>query len=276
MQHIVAVRTQEMGPATNLHPGDVAHRIYSGLRDCDLADMVPVWEDALGIAAFGIIWPRDDAFDFAARIGVSLDDYTDMLGQLISLSDIDGRVETEMIGMDPILAGALKGFGFTSEDATYSLTGQSLRLPRESPDIPFALRSASMPDVVQLAAVHAGAFGSRWTPESYLRRMQQPGYIAANEIVAVAADGTFAGFTNTWYDKQNRVGYFEPVGVHRDFRRMGVGTALLREGMQRMSAAGMTSASVMHSLKDDRAVAFYRSNGFEELNPVAPWVRTKS
>lgn len=274
MQHIVAVRTQEMGPGTNLHPGDVAHRIYSGLRDCDLADMVPVWEDALGIAAFGIIWPKDDAFDFVVRIGISLDDYTDMLGELISLSDSDGRVETEMIGMDPILADALKDFGFTSEDAAYSLTGQSLRLPREIPDVPFTLRSASMSDVVQLAAVHAGAFGSRWTPESYLRRMQQPGYNAANEIVAVAADGTFAGFTNTWYDRQNRVGYFEPVGVHHDFRRMGIGSALLREGMQRMDAAGMTAASVMHSVTEERAVAFYRSNGFEELNPVAPWVRT--
>ena len=86
MQHIVAARTLEMGPGTNLHPGDVAHRIYSGLRNDNLADMVPVWQDALGIAAFGIIWPKDDAFDFVARIGIDQEDYGDVLEQLISLS----------------------------------------------------------------------------------------------------------------------------------------------------------------------------------------------
>lgn len=276
MQHIVAVRTQEMGPGTNLHPGDVAHRIYSGLRNHDLADMVPVWQDALGIAAFGIIWPKDGAFDLVTRIGVDQDDYRVILGQLISLSENDGRVETEVIGVDPVLVDALRSFGFEQMDTSYSLAGQSLRLPAEVPDVPFTLRSASMPDVVQLADVHSGAFGSRWTPESYLHRMQQPGYTADNEIIAVAADGTFAGFTNTWYDKLNRVGYFEPVGVHRDFHRMGVGSALLHEGMKRMSKAGMTTASVWHSVKDERAAAFYRANGFETINPVAAWIRTQS
>ena len=275
MQRIVALRTMEMGSGTNLHPGDIAHRIHSGLRNDDLAEVVPVWQDAVGIAAFGIVWSKDDAFDFVARIGIDRVDYAEALGQLISMSENNGRVETEVIGVDPALVDALITFGFEKMDTSYSLTERKLRSPAEIPDVPFTLRSASMPDVVQLAAVHSGAFGSRWTPESYLHRMQQPGYSPDNEVIAVADDGTFAGFTNTWYDDLNGVGYFEPVGVHRDFHRMGVGSALLWKGMERMRAAGMATASVWHSVTDARATAFYRANGFEELNPVTPWVRTR-
>ena len=54
MQRLVAERTRAMGSGTNLHPGDVAHRIYSGLRNHDLRELVPVWEDGFGMAAFGM------------------------------------------------------------------------------------------------------------------------------------------------------------------------------------------------------------------------------
>ncbi|RLE13334.1 MAG: hypothetical protein DRJ28_07595, partial [Actinobacteria bacterium] len=43
MQRLVAGRTGVFGVGTNLHPGDVAHRIYSGLRKHNLDETVPVW-----------------------------------------------------------------------------------------------------------------------------------------------------------------------------------------------------------------------------------------
>jgi ribosomal protein S18 acetylase RimI-like enzyme len=272
MQLLVAERTRAMGPGTNLHPGDVAHRIYSGLRNYDLDDTIPVWEDSDGIAAFGIIWPKDRAFDMVARVRSDEDDYAAVLTELIGLTATYGPVETEVIGEDKAFADELNSRGFEKVSDGYVFTGQILQPHIEVPESQFMLRSAEMPDVVQLAAVHAGAFGSDWTPESYLRRMQKPGYIALNEIVAVAGDGRFAGFTNTWYDELNKVGYFEPVGVHSEFHRMGVGSVLLHEGMRRMRAAGMTSATVWHAAEDEGATAFYKSNGFEPLNPVARWV----
>jgi hypothetical protein len=53
MQRLVRQRTDTYGPGTNLHPGDVAHRIYSGLRVRDLDGVVQVWGDVSGIAASG-------------------------------------------------------------------------------------------------------------------------------------------------------------------------------------------------------------------------------
>jgi len=275
MQRLVAGRTGVFGVGTNLHPGDVAHRIYSGLRKHNLDETVPVWEDDHGIAAFGIIWPGFQAFDVAMRVGLSDDERAVIVSEVIGLSEKEGRVETDVFGADETLLSVIRDLGFEKAAGGYVVTGRTLVAPSDVSGLPFILRSADMRDVVQLARVHSGAFGSDWTPESYLRRMQKPGYIVSDEIVAVAQDGTFAGFTNTWYDDRNKIGYFEPVGVHRDFHRMGVGSALLREGMNRMIAVGMTTATVWHSSQDEGAATFYRSNGFEPLNTVSRWERVR-
>lgn len=103
--------------------------------------------------------------------------------------------------------------------------------------------------------------------------MGTPGYSPDREIVAVADDESFAGFTVTWYDDLNRVGYFEPVGVATDHQRRGIGRLLLSEGMRRMTEASMTTATVLHAVDDERTTAFYRSCGFEHLATVGRWQR---
>lgn len=275
MQRLVAERTEAFGVGTNLHPGDVAHRIYSGLRRHDLDETVPVWEGDSGIEAFGIIWPEHRAFDVVTRYGLGGDASAVIVCEIIGLTERNGRVETDVIGTDETLLDLVGDLGFEKVPGGYVVTGRTLTVPTDIPETPFMLRSAAMVDVVQLAAVHSGAFGSDWTPESYLRRMQMPGYIESDEIVAVAEDGTFAGFTNTWYDHLNNVGCFEPVGVHGAFHRRGIGSALLQEGMRRMWAAGMTTATVWHAVEDEGAATFYRSNGFEPLNSVSRWQRLR-
>lgn len=102
----------------------------------------------------------------------------------------------------------------------------------------FSFRSArGMEEAAALTAVHNGAFGSIWTPELYRYVMQSPGYAPERELVIQAPDGTFAAFTVTWHDPLNRMGLFEPVGVHRDFQRRGFGRALMLYGLQRLAAA---------------------------------------
>ena len=108
----------------------------------------------------------------------------------------------------------------------------------------------------------------------YAERVRQPGYNTEDELVAVHDDGTFMGFTNTWYDDANKVGYFEPGGVHRDFHRRGVGTVLLHTGMSRMRSRRMTTATVWHARSEERAVFFYVSIGFKVCSTVTGWERS--
>ena len=273
MRQIVMERTRVMGPCTNLHPGDIAHRIYSGSRRQNLDEVVPVYLDGDGIAGFGIIWPQDSAFDVVTRVGLDTHAVTDVVEDLAAIAGQGSGVETDVIGDDPEMTDILTMLGFRPGAAEYVFTQARFDIPIQAAPIDFLIRSATYGDAEQLALVHSGAFASGWSPANYADRMCKPGYDPGNEIVAVHADGTFMGFSVTWYDELNRVGYFEPVGVHRDFHRRGVGSALLRAGMIRMRDAGMASATVWHASAEDRAVAFYQSNGFTSVNPVTRWQR---
>lgn len=274
MQSMVAERTRHMGPCTNLHPGDVAHRIYSGLRRHDLDNVVPVYVDESGMIGFGIIWPDDQAFDVVTRIGLDAEPGRDVVEDLAELAGNETTVETDVIGDDPYLAALLTALGFTPGRSEYVFTQASLADLVPTEPMGFTLRSATYADSGKLALVHSGAFGSGWSASNYEERMRQPGYDPDNEIVAEHANGTFMGFAVTWYDEMNKVGHFEPVGVHRDFHRRGVGSALLGAGMEQMRNAGMETATVWHTATEDRAVAFYESNGFTMANPVRRWARS--
>jgi ribosomal protein S18 acetylase RimI-like enzyme len=130
----------------------------------------------------------------------------------------------------------------------------------EAVDLPpgFSLRSmADADDVEARRAVLGLSFGhadpAEWvTPETY-RELQR------------APDGTFAACCIAWYDPVNRVGTFEPVGTHPAFRRLGLGRAVIAEGINRLAALGATKAWV------GSGQAFYGAIGFVKKYKEISW-----
>jgi len=99
-------------------------------------------------------------------------------------------------------------------------------------------------------------------------RMQSaPNYRRDLNIVTVAPDGTYASYCGMWQDHANRVAYVEPVCTDPDYRRMGLGTAVVLEGIRRCGADGATIAVV----GSDQP--FYMSMGFRKLFDVNLWAR---
>jgi ribosomal protein S18 acetylase RimI-like enzyme len=81
-------------------------------------------------------------------------------------------------------------------------------------------------------------------------------------IVAVAPDGAYAAFSGMWVVPENRVAYVEPVATDPDFRRMGLGRAVVSEAIRRAFAEGAEVAWVGSGLEFYRAIGFrhgYRS-----------------
>jgi ribosomal protein S18 acetylase RimI-like enzyme len=138
----------------------------------------------------------------------------------------------------------------------------------------FTIRAATMDDYEQLAAVHSGSFNSNWSPELYRDEvMRKPGYRPEREIVVVASDGRFAAFTVTWLDEVNKVGYFEPVGVHSDFQRKGLGRAMMLHTLHEMKALGMTTAMVAHGIENPASTGLYNSLGFRTKYEITGYKR---
>ena len=50
-----------------LHPGDIPHHIYNGNKYYDPAEILSIWEDAQGVAAWLLTQPRYKSFDAQVR-----------------------------------------------------------------------------------------------------------------------------------------------------------------------------------------------------------------
>jgi GNAT superfamily N-acetyltransferase len=63
-------------------------------------------------------------------------------------------------------------------------------------------------------------------------------------LLVEAPDGTMASSTIMWLDEANKTAEFEPVGTHPDYRRQGLGSAMLLHGMRLARDAGATHMTV--------------------------------
>ena len=125
-------------------------------------------------------------------------------------------------------------------------------------------------EVEARAKAQYSTFGNTAPFEQYLERwrkfMRSPVYDPELETLAVAPDGCIAAFCLTWTDPVNRIGLFEPVGTHPDFRRLGLGRAVMAEACRRLAQRGMTRAMVCTSQDNLPAIKLYESVGFRTVN----------
>ena len=89
-------------------------------------------------------------------------------------------------------------------------------------------------------------------------------------IVVEAPNGAFVAFGGLWFDPVNRFGYVEPVATDPDYRRMGLGTAAVLEGIRRCGELGATVAYVGTDMP------FYLAMGFKKLLTLNCWIRLSS
>ena len=106
--------------------------------------------------------------------------------------------------------------------------------------------------------------------ESRRRKLSAPDFRRDLTIVAVAPDENYVSFCGMWMDYDNRVCYVEPVATDPNYRRMGLGTAVVLEGVRRCGVEGATIAYV----GSDQS--FYKSMGFEMTCSQTPWKKRLS
>ena len=86
-------------------------------------------------------------------------------------------------------------------------------------------------------------------------------------IVAVAPNGDYVSYAGMWHEEQNRFGYVEPVATDPDYRRMGLGRAIVLETLRRVRADGATVAWVGSDQE------FYGALGFEKKFQRNLWAK---
>jgi ribosomal protein S18 acetylase RimI-like enzyme len=172
---------------------------------------------------------------------------------------------------------ALESRNYTQQNAFFYYRRRPVRDPLPLVIMPIGYSVRAVDPSVDLSArvaVHRSAFDeTSLTVSRYRRAVESASYRPDLDLVAVTPDGTFAAFCLIWYDEENRIGTFEPVGTHAAHRRKGLARAVMVEGLRRLAALGAETALVNTFYEDTPAVALYESLGFREIDRFYAWTK---
>ncbi|NQV08192.1 GNAT family N-acetyltransferase [bacterium] len=269
-----------------VHSGDITHRLFNGNKHFDPADVMTVWEDGYGVAAWVLVGPRHRAYDAQVRPDLrggaferEVLEYAD--ARTAELMRRHGIESDKMVGdafrCDLVRVGLLTEMGWEPDGEPPYVINRARIADLEEPVIPAGYSIGPVAGVEEAGAVadlHGAAFpGAGWTPALYRQVMESPGYDPGRELVAVAPDGTLAAFVLTWYDHLNLTGLMEAVGTHPDHQRRGLGRAIVRSAAFHMAVAGMEFATVANGGSNAASEALYRSAGFEPWHLLDGYVK---
>jgi len=109
------------------------------------------------------------------------------------------------------------------------------------------------------------------TIEQFKHHLTEPDYNPEFDLIAVAADGTFAAFCYPEIYQQDNArsgrneGWIAVLGTRRGFRKLGLGRAMLLAGLQTLRAAGVDTALLgVDSENPSGALRLYESVGFTQ------------
>ena len=177
------------------------------------------------------------------------------------------------------------------DDTEWQAIASSLgfaKLARDQAEVTSCLRSDDLPDEIPVPkgfeilgldedddvrkvhrVMHRGFNHEGEPPEDGLedrrRKLSAPNLRKDLTVVAREPNGAFVSFCGMWMDPTNRVSYVEPVATDPDYRRLGLGTAVVLEGVRRCAAEG---AKVAYVGSDQE---FYKTMGFTECQVQSLW-----
>lgn len=260
----------------------------------DQARDLRLWEDADSkLIGFGFLWITEPS--------ETIDGY---LSFYVHPSARGSNLETQMIGWGEermqfvrqerggsvnLRSGArdyqsdriatLEIHGFTS-DRYFFIMERSLAEPIELPQIPqgFTLRQVnSEEDATAWVDLHNQSFIDHWnhhplTVENLQHWLNEPIYRPELNLIATAADGTFAACCHCYIDPDDNArtgrneGWVDILGTRRGFRRMGLGRAMLLSGLHRLKAAYMDTVRLgVDADNPNGALQLYESIGFRKV-----------
>jgi len=121
------------------------------------------------------------------------------------------------------------------------LTGLEQPVPPDG----FRFRNAGEAGPEAAVRAHVDAWApSTYTAEGYEGVRRMASYRGDLHVLVEAPGGTMAASTIMWLDEANKTAEFEPVGTHPDYRRQGLGAAMLLHGMHLARGAGATHMTV--------------------------------
>ena len=273
-------------PADNVHVVDQPYRFSSWALD--EPENTQLWVDEHGnIVAWVVMQTPFWSIDYACHPSVSDEVHPQLLAwadqraqQLVGsgfgrpIWFVNVFVEQEQRIRDLEAAGFASQAHVAENPWSKVLMQQSAPTVDSSHTLPagFAIRPlAGLREVAAYVDLHQTVFASKnMRVEWRTRTLQQSAYRPDSDLVVAAPDGRLAAFCVGWLHRgvDGSRGQIEPMGVHPDFRSLGLGRAILAEGLRRLYAQGAQEVFVETDNYRDAAFALYESVGFRVARDV--------
>ena len=177
----------------------------------------------------------------------------------------DGKVNVES-PLGALVKDLLSEEGWGVDDPWTPLR-RDLAKPVEDPGVRIEAIGPEKADV--RAAVHRASFDRSTFTDAHWRAMAAgSAYADARCLVASDGQGDAVAAVTVWSAGPGRPGLLEPLGVHREHRGNGYGTAITRAAAVALQQLGSSSAIVCTPSANVGGVATYKSAGFQPLPEV--------
>lgn len=250
------------------------------LFDEDAVNRIGIWEDGGAIVAVAHYeWKLGEAFfqvhpDYQHLKPAMLDYAEENLGEITA--DGGRLVRTFVMDFDPDLEAIVRARGYEFKP-DWGRPTCKFTIPDPFPPIKlpngFRLKSlADDNDLVKMDRVLWRGFDHPGEPDADSldgrKKMQSgPHYRKDLAIVVEAHNGEFVAYSGLWYEPVNKIALVEPVATDPDYRRRGLATAAVLEGIRRCGELGADVAYVGADLP------VYLAMGFEKLFVANHWVK---
>ena len=265
---------QRDGLPVQLHPGDLGWQWRFG--PAALAGALRVWTVAGTAVAIGFL---DDRSLIRMAVTPSADEDEELAQALVrDLEDpargvlTAGKVVVEA-RFGAALRSLLRRRGWVDDDPWAPLV-RDLQDPVEVPDL--RVEIVGRDRVADRVAVQRAAFDrSTFTADRWTVMSQSPAYRHARCLVGYDRQDNAVAAVTVWSAGAGRPGLLEPLGVHRDHRGNGHGTAITVAAASALREMGASSATVATPASNAGAVAAYASAGFRRVPAVTDFALTR-
>ena len=153
---------------------------------------------------------------------------------------------------NPKRISSLERQGFRRENDRQGLRMiRRLDVPLDRPLIPqgFRIRHLSGRDEIEAyVALVNSVIPKATSVETHQKWIETPEYIPELDLIAVADDGTFAAFCQSYYDplelmrSKRREGWTDPIGTAPLYRKKGLARTIILEALWRLKSRGIEDA----------------------------------
>jgi ribosomal protein S18 acetylase RimI-like enzyme len=265
---VLALREwQKDGAPAQLHPGDLGWNWSFGAEATSAA--VRTWSREGKILALGF---RDSPALIRLAMAPEAQDDKELVDQMvIDVTEPERGVLPEgVVSVEARFGGLFqenllrKGW---DTDELWTPLRRDLTEPVEESGVRIELVGAEL--VSERVALQRASFErSTFSEDRWHAMAGGLPYADARCLIAYDAQNTAVAMVTVWSAGPGRPGLLEPMGVHREHRGHGYGTAITLAAAAALRQLGSSSAIVCTRSSNVGAVATYRSAGFQQLPDV--------